>query len=71
MSIDNFLTGRAKKVTLNFPSEGETWKFFEASDVREFRLESSKRIVTGHFLPVEIERAQTEMNAIIKEVNCK
>ena len=70
MSIDNFFTRRTKKVTLNFPSEGEMWKFFEASDVREFRLESSKRIVTGRFLPVEIERAQTEMNAIIKEVSC-
>ena len=70
MSIDSFLTRRSKKVTLNFPSEGEMWKFFETSDVREFRLESSKRTVTGRFLPTEIQRAQTEMNAILKEISC-
>ena len=67
--IDGFLTRRVKKVTLNFPSEAEMWKFFETSDVREFRLDSSKCTVTGHFLPLEIKRAQNQMNAIIKEVN--
>ena len=70
MLINSFLTGWVKKVTLNFPSEAEMWRFFETSDVREFRLDSSNRTVTGRFLPMEIERAQTQMNAIIKEVNC-
>lgn len=70
MSIDNFLTRRVKKVTLNFPSEAEMWRFFETSDVREFRLDSSNCTVSGRFLPIEIERAQTQMNAVIKEVNC-
>lgn len=58
---------RLKKVTLNFPSEGEMWRFFETSDVREFRLDSSNRTVTGRFLPMEIERALTQMKATI---NC-
>jgi hypothetical protein len=70
MLINSFLTGWVKKVTLNFPSEAEMWRFFETSDVREFRLDSSNRTVTGRFMPMEIERAQTQMNAIIKEVNC-
>ncbi|MBO9681713.1 MAG: hypothetical protein J7502_03390 [Flavisolibacter sp.] len=70
MSIDNFLTRRTKKITLNFPSEAEMWRFFETSDVREFRLDSSNCTVSGRFLPIEIERAQTQMNAVIKEVNC-
>lgn len=70
MVIKSLLTGWVKKVTLNFPSEAEMWRFFETSDVREFRLDSSNRTVTGRFLPMEIERAQTQMNAIIKEVNC-
>ena len=70
MSIDNFLARRAKKITLNFPSEAEMWRFFETSDVREFRLDSSNCTVSGRFLPIEIERAQTQMNAVIKEVNC-
>ena len=69
MLIDSFLTGWVKKVTLNFPSEAEMWKFFETSDVREFRLDYSNCTVTGRFLPVEIERAQTQMNAVIQEVN--
>jgi hypothetical protein len=69
-TLDSLLTRRAKKITLNFPSEDEMWRFFETSDVREFRLDSSKRTVTGRFLPMEIERAQTQMNAVIKEVNC-
>lgn len=67
--IDGFLTSRVKKVTLNFPTEAEMWRFFESSDVREFRLDSSKRTVTGRFLPLEIKRAQTQMNAIINEVS--
>jgi hypothetical protein len=70
MLINSFLTGWIKKVTLNFPSEAEMWRFFETSDIREFRLDSSNRTVTGRFMPMEIERAQTQMNAIIKEVNC-
>jgi hypothetical protein len=65
MVINNFLTGWLKKVTLNFPSETEMWRFFETSDLREFRLDSSNRTVTGRFLPLEIERAQTQMNAIV------
>lgn len=69
-ALDSFFGKRVKKVTLNFPSEGEMWRFFETSDVREFRLDSSKRTVTGRFHYVEIERAQTQMNAIIKEINC-
>lgn len=67
--IDGFLSGRVKKVTLNFPSELEMWRFFETSDLREFRLDSLKCTVTGRFLPFEIKRAQTQMNAIIKEVS--
>jgi hypothetical protein len=70
MLIDSFLTGWVKKVTLNFPSEAEMWRFFETSDVREFRLDSFNCTVTGRFLPEEIERAQTQMNAVIQEVNC-
>jgi hypothetical protein len=69
MSVDSFLSGWIKKVTLNFPSEAEMWRFFETSDVREFRLDSSNCTVTGRFLPMEIERAQTQMNAVIKEVS--
>lgn len=67
--IDGFLTGRVKKVTLNFPSEYEMWRFFETSDLREFRLDSSKCTVTGRFLPLDIKKAQTKMKAIIKEVS--
>jgi hypothetical protein len=69
MSINSFLSGWIKKVTLNFPSEAEMWKFFETSDIREFRLDSSNCTVTGRFQPMEIERAQTQMNAVIKEVS--
>jgi hypothetical protein len=65
MVINSFLTGWVKKVTLNFPSEAEMWRFFETSDIIEFRLDSSNRTVTGRFLPLEIERAQTQMNAIV------
>jgi hypothetical protein len=46
------------------------WDFFESSEVKEFRLDSSKCSVTGRFLPFEIERAQKVMNASIEEVKC-
>lgn len=67
--IDGFFTSRAKKITLNFPSEAEMWKFFETSDIREFRLDSSQCTVTARFFPAEIKRAQSQMNAIIREVS--
>jgi hypothetical protein len=67
-AIDSFLTRRVK-ITLNFPSEGEMWRFFETSDVREFRLDSANCSVTGRFLPMEIQRAQIQMKAMVKEAS--
>jgi hypothetical protein len=68
--VESLLIKRVKKVTISFPSEGAMWLFFETSDLREFRLDSSKRAVTGRFLPLEIEKAQKEMNAVIEDVRC-
>lgn len=59
-----------KKVTIAFPSSGDMWRFFETSELREFRLDSSKCAVTGRFLPSEIEKAQKEMNALVEQVPC-
>ena len=68
--VDSLLIKRIKKVTISFPSELAMWRFFETSNLREFRLDSSKRTVTGRFLPLEIEKAQKEMNAVLEEVRC-
>jgi hypothetical protein len=68
--VDSLLKKHIKKVTISFPSELAMWQFFETSDLREFRLDSSKRTVTGRFLPLEIEKAQKEMNAVLEEVRC-
>jgi hypothetical protein len=65
--VNSLLSRRLKKVTLNFPSAGAMWAFFETSELREFRLDSSKCSVTGRFLPLEIEKAQREMNATLEE----
>jgi len=68
--VENLLTRRLKRVTINFPSTTAMWEFFETSELREFRLDSSKCSVTGRFLSLEIEKAQKEMKAIIEEANC-
>jgi len=68
--VDILLARRAKKVTISFPSAGAMWKFFETSNVREFRLDSSKCAVTGRFLSIEIEKARSEMSAIVEEASC-
>ena len=68
--VNSLLTRRLKKVTISFPSATDMWDFFESSEIKEFRLDSSKCSVTGRFLPYEIERAQKEMNARIEEIKC-
>jgi hypothetical protein len=68
--VNSLLARRWKKVTISFPSATTMWDFFESSEVKEFRLDSSKCSVTGRFLPFEIERAQKVMNASIEEVKC-
>jgi hypothetical protein len=72
MSIVNtLLAGRTKKVTISFPTVMAMWEFFEISEVKEFRLDSSKCAVTGRFHSGEIEKAQKEMNAVIDQTgNC-
>ena len=65
--IENLLVRRLKKITISFPSEWAMWSFFETSKLREFKLDSSKRTVTGRFLSTEIERAQ-RMNGIIQNL---
>jgi hypothetical protein len=71
MSVVNILLARrSKKVTISFPTATVMWDFFERSEVKEFRLDSSKCSVTGRFLPFEIERAEKEMNASIEELKC-
>jgi hypothetical protein len=66
--VESIWPGLIKKVVISFPSEGNMWRFFESSDLREFKLDSSKRTVTGRFLSIEIERAQ-QMNGIVKKTN--
>ncbi|MGZ3880423.1 MAG: hypothetical protein ACXVBF_03760, partial [Flavisolibacter sp.] len=66
----SLLARRLKKVTISFPSATVMWDFFESSEIKEFRLDSSKCSVTGRFLPYEIERARKEMNASIEEMKC-
>jgi len=61
--VENFFIRRLKKLTILFPSEYALWRFFEISELREFKLDSSKCTVTGRFLSTEIERAK-KMNAI-------
>lgn len=65
--VDGLLSRRTRKITLSFPTVMAMWEFFETSEVKEFRLDSSKCAVTGRFLPGEIEKAQSEMNAVIDE----
>ena len=65
--VENLLAKWIKKVTISFPSEGVMWLFFETCDLREFKLDSSKRSVTGRFLSTEIERAK-RMNGIIQNI---
>jgi len=67
--IENLLVRRLKKLTIYFPSEWAMWNFFETSELRDFKLDSSKRTVTGRFLSTEIERAQ-RMNGIIQHFIC-
>jgi len=67
--IENFLARRLKKLTIIFPSEWAMWSFFETSELREFKLDSSRRTVTGRFLSTEIERAQ-RMNGVIQNIIC-
>jgi len=68
--VESLLTRRLKRVTINFPTANAMWEFFENSELREFRLDSSKCSVTGRFLPLEIERAQKEMNASVQLTSC-
>ena len=66
--VESLLSRRNKKVVINFPSLGAMWEFFESSDLREFRLDSSRCSVSGRFHAMEIERARKEMNAVIEQV---
>ncbi|MGZ3939987.1 MAG: hypothetical protein ACXVLT_15465 [Flavisolibacter sp.] len=68
--VNSLLARRLKKVTISFPSATVMWDFFENSEIKEFRLDSSKCSVTGRFLPYEIEKARKEMNASIEEIRC-
>ena len=68
--VDSLLSMRLKRVTINFPTANAMWEFFENSEIREFRLDSSKCTVTGRFLPLEIEKAQKEMNASVQWISC-
>ena len=70
--VECLLSRRNKKVVINFPSAGAMWEFFESSDLKEFRLDSSRCSVSGRFHAMEIERARKEMNASVEEisVNC-
>jgi len=61
--VESLFIRRLKKLTILFPSEYAMWRFFETSELREFKLHSSKRTVTGRFLSTELERAK-RMNAI-------
>ena len=67
--VDSLLIRRLKKLTIIFPSECAMWRFFETSDLREFRLDSSKCTVTGRFFSAEIERAQ-KMKGIVEYRFC-
>lgn len=67
--VESLLSKRARKVTISFPTVRAMWQFFETSELKEFRLDSSKCTVTGRFLPFEIEKARKEMDAIIGEVH--
>jgi len=66
--VESLLSRRNKKVVINFPNLGAMWEFFEISEVKEFRLDSSRCSVSGRFHAMEIERAKKEMNAVIEEV---
>jgi len=66
--VESLLSRRNKKVIINFPSAGAMWEFFESSDLKEFRLDSSRCSVSGRFHAIEIERARNEMKAVIEEV---
>jgi hypothetical protein len=61
--VESLFIRRLKKLTILFPSEFAMWRFFETSELREFKLDSAKCTVTGRFLSTEIERAKM-MNAI-------
>lgn len=54
-----------KKVTLIFPSSNELWKFFQMTEIKEFRLDSATCSVTGRFPEHEVEIAKKQMKAII------
>jgi hypothetical protein len=66
--VESLLSRRTKKVIINFPTAGAMWEFFESSDLKEFRLDSSRCSVAGRFHAIEIERARNEMKAVIEEV---
>jgi len=68
--MNSLLIKREKKLTISFPSQGDLWRFFETSDLKAFRLDSSKRTLTGRFLSFDIEKAQREMNAVIQKAQC-
>ena len=67
--VECLLSRRNKKVVINFPTAGAMWEFFETSDLKEFRLDSSRCSVSGRFLPLDIEKARKEMNAMIEEIS--
>jgi len=67
--VESLLSRRTKKVVINFPTVGAMWEFFETSDLKEFRLDSSRCSVSGRFHAIEIERARKEMNAMIEVVS--
>lgn len=57
----------AKKQTLLFPSSKELWRFFQLTEIKEFRLDSAQCSVTGRFPEHEVEIATTQMNAKIAD----
>jgi len=67
--VESLLNRRFKKLTIRFPSEVLMWRFFEMSELREFKLDSSNCTVTGRFLSIEIETAQ-RMKGIVQNRIC-
>lgn len=48
---------------LIFPDDQKLWRFFAITDAPQYRIESSKRVITGRFRRRELELARERFGA--------